>query len=339
MGMYTDDWAILVALCLGVPGTIVLCERSVPNGSGKDLWTYFLDLAALKLSLLLFYLRMFTSTTMNRLLWATVVFDVIYGIVFALVALLQCRPISYFWLNWDREHQGTCINTNAVGWANAGISIAMDFWMLALPLSQLKGLRLHWRKKIGVALMFFVGTFVTIVSILRLHALVDFANSDNPTFDNFDVMLWSTTEINVGLICACMPALRQILARIWPNVFGGEQSRQRYYRYGNGNDVGNVPTIGSKEIVPVKKGMTEWWQGISLSRASMFASQRVSPNVARILRESSLAPTQEFQRKGVQVHGSIQVEDDLPTSVPMQNLTPYVPSRPPRNDIKSSLVA
>ncbi|KAG8168528.1 hypothetical protein KVR01_001277 [Diaporthe batatas] len=326
MGMYADDWAILLALFVGVPGTIVLCVRSVPNGSGKDVWTYFLNLAALKLTLLLFYLRIFTTPTMKRLLWATVVFDVVYGIVFTLVALVQCRPLSYFWLQWDREHQGTCININAVGWANAGISIAMDFWMLALPLSQLKGLQLHWRKKVGVALMFFVGTFVTVVSILRLHALVNFANSDNQTFDNFDVMLWSATEINTGLICACMPALRQIL-----------HSRQRYYRYGNGKDVGHVPTIGSKDVVPVKKGMTEWWQGISLSRASMFVSQRMNPNVARAFRESS--PIQEFPSKGIQVHRSFQVEDDLPSSVPMQNLRPYIPSRPPRNEIKSSFLA
>lgn len=177
MTLYADDWAILATLCLGVPGTIVLCVRSVPNGSGKDVWNvpfyqidefgkwflfmavqYFLDLAALKLSLLLFYLRIFPSTTLKRLLWATVVFDVLYGLVFALVGLLQCRPMSFFWTRWDGQHQGHCINVNAVGWANAGISIALDFWMLALPLSQLQGLQLHWKKKIGVALMFFVGT-------------------------------------------------------------------------------------------------------------------------------------------------------------------------------------
>lgn len=179
---------------------------------------------------------------------------------------------------------------------------------------------------------------VTIVSILRLHALVTFATSDNPTFDNFDIMLWSTTEMNVGIICACMPAMRQILARIWPTVFGGEQSRQRYYRYGNGKDVGHVPTIGSKDVVPnIQKGRTEWWQGLSLSRASMFVSQRMNPNVAKAFRESS--PIQEFPAKGIQVHRSFQVEDDSPTSVQMQNLKPPAPKRPARNEIKSSFHA
>ncbi|KAI3399602.1 hypothetical protein diail_6241 [Diaporthe ilicicola] len=342
MGMYADDWAILATLCLGVPGTVVLCTQSVPNGSGKDVWTvpfnqidefgkwfffmevqYFVDLAVLKLSLLLFYLRIFPSTTIKRLLWGTVVFVGVYGVVFAIAALVQCQPLHFFWTKWDGQHQGHCVNVNAIGWANAGISIALDFWMLALPLSQLQGLQLHWKKKIGVTLMFFVGTFVTVVSILRLHALVTFATSDNPTFDNFDTMLWSTLEINTGIICACMPALRQILARISPTVFGGEQSRQRYYRYGKGDN--HVATIGSKDIVPPPKGRTEWWQGLSLSRASMFVSQRMNPAVARAFRDST--PVENFPTKGIQVNRSVQVDDERPTSVPMQNLKPYAQTR------------
>jgi hypothetical protein len=42
-------------------------------------------------------------------------------------------------------------------WANAASSIVLDLWMLVLPLSQLRVLQLHWKKKVGVALMFSVG--------------------------------------------------------------------------------------------------------------------------------------------------------------------------------------
>lgn len=176
-GLYPDDWAILVTLFVGISGTIFISVGSVPNGVGKDLWTltpnqitnfgmwffasevqYFVSISTLKLSLLLFYLRIFPSMTIKRLLWATMVFDILYGVAFLLAALLQCRPISFFWTNWDGEHQGYCANVNAVGWANAAISIVLDLWMLAVPLSQLRRLRLHWKKKVGVALMFFVGT-------------------------------------------------------------------------------------------------------------------------------------------------------------------------------------
>lgn len=50
------------------------------------------------------------------------------------------------------------LNANAIGWANAAISVALDVWMLAVPLWNLKRLNLHWKKKVGVAAMFVVGT-------------------------------------------------------------------------------------------------------------------------------------------------------------------------------------
>jgi hypothetical protein len=78
--------------------------------------------------------------------------------LFVLLAIFQCRPISYYWSGWDGEHQGTCLNVNGLAWSNAAISIVLDGWMLALPISQLFGLQLHWKKKIGVAMMFVVGT-------------------------------------------------------------------------------------------------------------------------------------------------------------------------------------
>lgn len=50
------------------------------------------------------------------------------------------------------------MNSTAIGWANASISVAVDVWMLAVPLWYLRKLKLHWKKKIGVAAMFIVGT-------------------------------------------------------------------------------------------------------------------------------------------------------------------------------------
>lgn len=43
---------------------------------------------------------------------------------------------------------------------------------------------------------------------------------------------WSTIEINVGLMCACMPALRGLLVRFFPYVFGSGASRGRTDEYG-----------------------------------------------------------------------------------------------------------
>lgn len=56
------------------------------------------------------------------------------------------------------------------------------------------------------------------VSIVRLQSLVNFSNSSNPTWDNLRVSQWSTIEVNVGIICACMPTLRLILLKIFPSL-------------------------------------------------------------------------------------------------------------------------
>jgi hypothetical protein len=52
----------------------------------------------------------------------------------------------------------TSLNSNAIGWANAAISIALDLWMIAIPMWQIRNLNLHWKKKVGVAVMLLVGT-------------------------------------------------------------------------------------------------------------------------------------------------------------------------------------
>lgn len=214
-----DDWAILAALVSGLACTIVIVAGSIKNGLGKDLWTlspdeitkmlkffyimaslYFTELTLLKLSLLFFYIRVFPNKDAQRLLWGTAIFTILWGIVFVLVAIFQCQPINFFWKKWDGLHQGKCLNMNTITISNAGISIALDLWSLAIPLWQLRGLKMHWKKKVSVGLMFCVGTFITVVSILRIQALVHFATSSNVSYEFHDAAMWSTIEVGVGIM-------------------------------------------------------------------------------------------------------------------------------------------
>lgn len=55
----------------------------------------------------------------------------------------------------------------------------------------------------------------------------------NPTWDFYDVGIWSTVEINVGIICTCMPSLRLLLVRLFPGLMG---TTQKYYaKYSSNN--------------------------------------------------------------------------------------------------------
>ncbi|KID70277.1 Extracellular membrane protein, CFEM domain protein, partial [Metarhizium brunneum ARSEF 3297] len=266
-----DDWVILATVVIGVPCTIINKVGLTANGLGRDVWTipvdqlirfvmffyimevlYLTEMALIKLSLSLFYLYIFPGSGIRRLLMGTAVFNVVFGFTFVTTGIFQCTPVSRYWTQYvDPDSPGHCININLFAWIHAALNIALDVWMIALPLSQIKKLELHWKKKIGVTLMFLLGTFVTIVSILRLQSLVDFANSTNPTWDNWIVAWWSTIEVNVGMICTCLPTVRLILVRAAPRIFSTNISHNKSDPTHNGTHnrySRNSKIMGHKQI-------------------------------------------------------------------------------------------
>ncbi|RGP78981.1 hypothetical protein FLONG3_2887 [Fusarium longipes] len=256
MPLGMDDLFMFITMITAFPCIALNSHGLAKSGLGKDLWTlhpdeitsfgrwflimaclYFSVQACLKLTMIFFYLRIFPGKTVRRLLWASVVFTVGFWIAFIIVVIFQCQPISYFWTRWDHEHSGKCASVNGITWSHAAINIALDFWILAIPLSQLRKMKLDWRKKVGVGLMFCVGTFVTIVSILRLYACVEagLSQNNNPSWEYLPMCKWSTIELNVGVWCTCMPTLRLLLVQLFPKWLG---TSKRYLKYGNNSDSG-----------------------------------------------------------------------------------------------------
>lgn len=81
---------------------------------------------------------------------------------------------------------------------------------------------------------------VTVVSILRLRSLVGFANSNNPTWDQWEIAYWSTIEVNIGMICTCLPSLRLLLLRLSPKLLGSTTALGQSVSYAHGSRGANV---------------------------------------------------------------------------------------------------
>lgn len=60
---------------------------------------------------------------------------------------------------------------------------------------------------------------MTLVSVVRLHTLDNISNSSDVSFDNVAHATLSAVEVNVGIICACLPAMRPLLALTMPKYF------------------------------------------------------------------------------------------------------------------------
>ncbi|KAL2027461.1 hypothetical protein VTO58DRAFT_111552 [Aureobasidium pullulans] len=217
-------------------------------GMGKDMWyvsfdhitqileifyftelLYFAAIGLTKISILLFYLRIFPDWKLRRMIYGIIGACIAYMVVFIVATALQCIPVSMAWQKWDGEHQGKCLNLNAEGWASAIINIILDLIVIILPMRQLKDLAMSWRRKLGVMIMFLGGGFVTIVSILRLKFLIQFAHTDNVTWDYLPVGYWSAVETHVGIIVACAPAIRSLTGNLRNRFFPKPTSQPSYY--------------------------------------------------------------------------------------------------------------
>ena len=85
-----------------------------------------------KLILLMFHRRIFSSVAINRLLWATGVVIVLQGVAFMLATIFSCVPVDFWWNSWV-SHEGKCIDEEALVWAQSTTSIIIDIWLLLNP--------------------------------------------------------------------------------------------------------------------------------------------------------------------------------------------------------------
>ncbi|KJZ75364.1 hypothetical protein HIM_05290 [Hirsutella minnesotensis 3608] len=296
----SGDWVILSSLILGIPSTIINSVGLTPNGLGKDVWAvppgqlpkfalffylqeiiYFVLTTTIKVSLALFYLTIFPSSSVRRVLWMTIAANLVLGVAFLFTGIFQCTPVNFYWDQYGGQTQGHCVNINMVAWVNGALNVAMDVWMLSIPVTQLRKLKINRRKKIAVAIMFLTGAVATVVSILRLQSLVSFANSKNPTWDQWTTAFWSTLEVNIGSICTSLPTLRVMFSRAIAVGMG----RSRYTMTTDSPSMPSVATKGIRDSVSVvtmqahashRQSNLRPEQATELSRIDETRSQRMS---------------------------------------------------------------
>ncbi|KAK1978650.1 CFEM domain-containing protein [Colletotrichum cereale] len=236
-----DDWVMLLAVAIMIP----LNGLSYPIAQvalGKDIWNvqpeditqflyiffwdellYLAALPATKISILLFYLKIFPKRGIRIGCWVLIGLNVAYFIGFEVSSIFQCSPVEGAWKAWDKEFPAKCNNINTQGWAAAISNIVLDLATLLLPLREIYGLSLSLKKKVMVMMMFCVGFFVTVISVVRLNSLATYATTNNATQDYAEIGYWSTIEVPVGIICASMPAIRSLFSVVFPKVFGTTQ--------------------------------------------------------------------------------------------------------------------
>lgn len=106
-------------------------------------------MVAVKISIGLFLLRVVVKPLHKWIIYIAMGLTILTGLLFFLVTLLQCSPISFFW-NKTLEH-GYCIDINviiAITFFYSAVSIVCDFTFAILPFFLIWGLNMSRKSKV-----------------------------------------------------------------------------------------------------------------------------------------------------------------------------------------------
>jgi len=116
---------------------------------------YVLVLVLTKISILVFYLRIFPQRQFQLAAIALIVFIGLHGVIYTFIIAFQCTPVSSI---WNHAVSAKCLDKNAIVFSGAALSIVQDFLVLALPLPFVRSLNMKAGKRITLIIMFSIGS-------------------------------------------------------------------------------------------------------------------------------------------------------------------------------------
>lgn len=149
--------------------------------------------------------------------------------------------------------------------------------------------------------------------MLRLNSIIDLAKQADTTFYSGETAYWSTIEVNVAIICACLPTLTPIGRLIFPHYFRSAQSAE----YGSKSK----RMLGNNAFVELAEGASASKLRQAGRRSCNGDDERAEDGNEQAIRvESSVQQT-------VYIDDDESGQSDTSASVSQRDLIPMVPGR------------
>ncbi|KAF2458433.1 hypothetical protein BDY21DRAFT_284201 [Lineolata rhizophorae] len=252
-----DDYLIVAAMVLGI-GTLACFVAETHYGLGMHTAAIPLDnmepfskvvyvhslfvmvsVSCVKISIAVFLLRLAQRTRYRNFLWGMIVFLIAFTISCAGTLIFQCVPVEAAWDFTLRPPTGDakCFSNETfrnIGLFNSSVNILTDFLFASLPVPLIWKLQLNTRTKlslIGVLSLGFFASGAAIVKAVKQWNVLE--DPDYTVHDSF--MVWNDIEMNIGIIAACLPAIKPLFAWFLEtarNITTGSGLRSREYHKG-----------------------------------------------------------------------------------------------------------
>ncbi|KAI1270649.1 hypothetical protein F5Y18DRAFT_18684 [Xylariaceae sp. FL1019] len=174
-----------------------------------------------KLALLVLYLRVFAPDIKIRwMIWGGIITVTVFYVIAIIVNIRFCVPISMTTpvpdpVEWQRKLKAsTCsqpvYNLNA---AIGVFGVISDLYILLIPISMVLKLQIPRGRKYGILGIFLTGLLATSLSITSLVYRFAQLHSYDFTWDSVPSYTLRAAEVNIGLICSCLPIVFVVFKR------------------------------------------------------------------------------------------------------------------------------
>ncbi|KAF3941971.1 hypothetical protein ABW19_dt0208601 [Dactylella cylindrospora] len=196
-------------------------EFIVNSYSGKATEVlYPVGVFLIKASLLLFYWGLTTWWPLR--ISAAVIFVISLGNSLAMIftAVLRCKPV----LSFDGYDYFTA-SCNTEMWAKGeeicgSINIATDIVIWLMPLPMVWKITQGLRERLLASLTFGIGALACIACGLRFSGVQEYREYSLIPRDQSRWLIWAMTEMNLAILCSCVPAIRALIIKKAPSIIG-----------------------------------------------------------------------------------------------------------------------
>ncbi|XMA14377.1 hypothetical protein WAI453_007168 [Rhynchosporium graminicola] len=286
---------------------------------------YIIVQVLLKVSILLFYIRVFPVRWLESTTWIMIAFIILHGIAFNFAIIFQCTPVKKL---WNPRVRGHCLELDAIMFPGAIFSIVEDLAILILPIPCLSKLNVGRGKKISLISMFSVGVIACAISIIRVKPVLDYRDTLDQSWDTIQLLAWSEAELAVATICVCLPSLKPILNYHIPHYFSSSSSAGVI----SGSPSVKPPSSGHGDVTNSAGSENKRNLLSSHSTSKSFGASRNNSEQTSDVGEfaSENTPISDNIMMKTETRGWSEKDDDLERGSSMPNMGHHISQRPPQ---------
>lgn len=185
-------------------------------------WNYvaapwgIMGLAIPKLAIVLFLQRIVGKAKRLRMLFLYFITyaSLVFSGIDVVILFLQCNPPHSA---WNRSVPHTCWSPNVlsdISFFIGGWTALNDLVLALFPATIIYELQMSVRNKIALSVVLGLGIFSAVCAIVRTTKLAAYQSSLDYTWTSAESILWSGAEMNVIMICACVPTFLPLIQQI-----------------------------------------------------------------------------------------------------------------------------